>query len=157
MSDSEDQSHHSGSSSAASRSPSPAPVASTSKAAADPASPQQRKDKDKATLLPASGMLTTEAKSTATFASLGLLPALCDACTSLGFTAPSQIQEECVPYALEGRDIIGLAQTGSGKTAAFALPILHHLWEDPQGLFAVVLAPTRCVLLPLSPPRAPSS
>jgi len=158
MSDSEDQSHHSGSSSAASGSPSPAPVASTSKAAADPASPQQRKDKDKATLLPASGgMLTTEAKSTATFASLGLLPALCDACTSLGFTAPSQIQEECVPYALEGRDIIGLAQTGSGKTAAFALPILHHLWEDPQGLFAVVLAPTRCVLLPLSPPPAPSS
>ncbi|TNY22260.1 P-loop containing nucleoside triphosphate hydrolase protein [Rhodotorula diobovata] len=88
-------------------------------------------------------MLTTETKSTATFASLGLLPALCDACTSLGFTAPSQIQEECIPYALEGRDIIGLAQTGSGKTAAFALPILHHLWEDPQGLFAVVLAPTR--------------
>ncbi|KWU43139.1 DEAD-domain-containing protein, partial [Rhodotorula sp. JG-1b] len=78
-----------------------------------------------------------------TFSSLGLLPELCSACTTLGFKHPSEIQQECIPYALEGKDIIGLAQTGSGKTAAFALPILHHLWQDPQGLFAVVLAPTR--------------
>lgn len=47
--------------------------------------------------------------------------------------------------ALQGRDIIGLAQTGSGKTAAFALPILQRLSEEPQSLFACVLAPTRYV------------
>ncbi|KAK7054985.1 ribosomal RNA processing protein [Paramarasmius palmivorus] len=46
-------------------------------------------------------------------------------------------------HALEGRDIIGVAATGSGKTAAFALPILQKLWDDPKGLFACVLAPTR--------------
>lgn len=45
--------------------------------------------------------------------------------------------------ALEGRDVIGLAETGSGKTAAFALPILQALLDKPSGLFAVVLAPTR--------------
>ncbi|GAA6003964.1 DEAD/DEAH box helicase [Rhodotorula paludigena] len=117
-------------SSSGSRTPSAEPVASTSRPPA-------------ASSGPSPAMLTTESKPTATFASLGLLPELCTACASLGFTAPSQIQQECIPYALEGRDIIGLAQTGSGKTAAFALPILHALWEDPQGLFAVVLAPTR--------------
>lgn len=94
------------------------------------------------------GTLTVEPTTSVTFSSLGLLPELCSACTTLGFKHPSEIQQECIPYALEGKDIIGLAQTGSGKTAAFALPILHHLWQDPQGLFAVVLAPTRCVLSP---------
>ncbi|GAA5932019.1 RNA-dependent ATPase RRP3 [Sporobolomyces koalae] len=125
--------------SSASRSATPeqaaSPVASTSTLAASTASSHAQ---------PAtSTLLSTEERTTATFASLGLLPALCDACSSLGFTAPSQIQQECIPYALQGKDIIGLAQTGSGKTAAFALPILQALWEEPQGLFAVVLAPTR--------------
>ncbi|GAA5986362.1 hypothetical protein JCM11641_005355 [Rhodosporidiobolus odoratus] len=88
-------------------------------------------------------MLTLEQKSTTTFSDLGLLPELCQACSSLGFTAPSEIQQETIPYALQGRDVIGLAQTGSGKTAAFALPILNKLWEEPMGGFAVVMAPTR--------------
>lgn len=112
------------------------PIASTSKVSTASST----------TLKPTSTLLTTEETTTASFSSLGLIPALCDACSSLGFTAPSQIQQECIPYALQGKDIIGLAQTGSGKTAAFALPILQALWEEPQGLFAVVLAPTRLVL-----------
>ena len=78
-----------------------------------------------------------------TFKELGLDDDLCEACVSLGYTAPTEIQRECIPYALEGKDIIGLAQTGSGKTAAFALPILQALSNDPTGLFACVLAPTR--------------
>ncbi|KAL3926388.1 MAG: hypothetical protein SGPRY_003319, partial [Prymnesium sp.] len=61
----------------------------------------------------------------------------------MGFTAPSAIQRDAIPYALAGRDIIGLAETGSGKTAAFALPILHHLLIKPQPLFALVVSPTR--------------
>lgn len=59
------------------------------------------------------------------FADLGIIDSLCDACTALGYRAPTPIQTEAVPLALSGRDIIGLAETGSGKTAAFALPILQ--------------------------------
>ncbi|GAA6062982.1 hypothetical protein JCM10212_005805 [Sporobolomyces blumeae] len=131
-------------SSSAERSPTPVderpqPVASTS-ASTSSNSPATSAKQPSAGQ---SSLLTTEERDTTSFADLGLLPALCDACSSLGFTAPSQIQQECIPYALQGKDIIGLAQTGSGKTAAFALPILQALWEEPQGLFAVVLAPTR--------------
>lgn len=78
-----------------------------------------------------------------TFASLGLCEPLCKACESLGWKTPTEIQKESLPYALAGRDIIGLAETGSGKTAAFGLPILEKLLQTPQGLFALCLAPTR--------------
>lgn len=60
-----------------------------------------------------------------TFQELGIIEALCDACADLKFTAPTPIQAESIPLALQGRDMIGLAETGSGKTAAFALPILQ--------------------------------
>ena len=50
---------------------------------------------------------------------------------SVGFTVPTPIQEQAIPIALEGRDILGLAQTGTAKTAAFAIPILHHLASTP--------------------------
>jgi len=59
------------------------------------------------------------------------------------FKSPTDIQAEALPHALQGRDIIGVASTGSGKTAAFALPILQKLWEEPRGLFACVISPTR--------------
>ena len=59
------------------------------------------------------------------FKDLGIIDSLCDACTALGYKAPTPIQNEAIPLALEGRDLIGLAETGSGKTAAFALPILQ--------------------------------
>lgn len=78
-----------------------------------------------------------------TFSDLGIIESLCDACTQLGFKTPTPIQTEAIPLALQKRDIIGLAETGSGKTAAFALPILQALMEKPQNLFGLVLAPTR--------------
>ncbi|KAI9141231.1 P-loop containing nucleoside triphosphate hydrolase protein [Paraphysoderma sedebokerense] len=78
-----------------------------------------------------------------TFKSLGLLDSLCEACDRVGFKNPTQIQQEAIPYALQGKDIIGLAQTGSGKTAAFALPILQALWENPTPFFGLIMAPTR--------------
>ena len=81
--------------------------------------------------------------TTKTFASLGLAPALCEACDELGWKTASLIQAQAIPYALEGRDIIGLAETGSGKTAAFALPMLHALLLTPRRLFGLVLTPTR--------------
>ncbi|KAL4253896.1 DEAD box helicase family protein [Abortiporus biennis] len=77
------------------------------------------------------------------FRSLGLIDPLLDALSQLNFTTPTEIQSSSLPPALAGRDIIGVAKTGSGKTAAFALPILQKLWEEPKGLFACVLAPTR--------------
>ena len=77
------------------------------------------------------------------FADLGVIESLCEACTQLGYKSPTPIQEQSIPLALSGRDVIGLAETGSGKTAAFALPILQALMEKPQHLFALVLSPTR--------------
>ncbi|KAL0079070.1 P-loop containing nucleoside triphosphate hydrolase protein [Phycomyces blakesleeanus] len=79
------------------------------------------------------------------FADLGVSKELCEACEKLNFKHPTEIQKESIPWALEGRDIIGLAQTGSGKTAAFALPIIQKLWDSPkaEAFFACVMAPTR--------------
>jgi ATP-dependent RNA helicase DDX47/RRP3 len=77
------------------------------------------------------------------FKALGLIDPLLQVLEQVGYKTPTDIQLEALPHALEGRDIIGIASTGSGKTAAFALPILQKLWEEPKGLFACVLAPTR--------------
>ncbi|XP_075429976.1 putative ATP-dependent RNA helicase DDX47 isoform X1 [Ascaphus truei] len=78
-----------------------------------------------------------------TFRDLAVTDVLCEACEQLGWKYPTKIQIEAIPMALQGRDIIGLAETGSGKTAAFALPILQTLLENPQRLYALVLTPTR--------------
>ncbi|KAI6246103.1 ATP-dependent rRNA helicase rrp3 [Erysiphe necator] len=82
-------------------------------------------------------------KATLTFRDLGIVDSLTDACSALGYKTPTPIQAQSIPLALEGRDIIGLAETGSGKTAAFALPILQALLEKPQHFFGLILAPTR--------------
>ncbi|PMD22270.1 DEAD-domain-containing protein [Hyaloscypha hepaticicola] len=84
-----------------------------------------------------------EVETTKTFKDLGIIDSLCDACAALGYKAPTPIQAQSIPLALEGRDLIGLAETGSGKTAAFALPILQALLDKPQPFFGLVLAPTR--------------
>ncbi|KAJ3990899.1 P-loop containing nucleoside triphosphate hydrolase protein [Lentinula boryana] len=77
------------------------------------------------------------------FSKLGLSGPLLETLSRMKFSSPTPIQVECIPPGIEGRDIIGIAPTGSGKTAAFAIPILRHLWDYPQGLFACVLSPTR--------------
>ncbi|CAL5372813.1 unnamed protein product [Camellia sinensis] len=77
------------------------------------------------------------------FKDLGVCDQLIEACDNLGWKHPSKIQAEAIPHALEGKDLIGLAQTGSGKTGAFAVPILQALLETPQAFFACVLSPTR--------------
>ncbi|EPY52415.1 ATP-dependent RNA helicase Rrp3 [Schizosaccharomyces cryophilus OY26] len=78
-----------------------------------------------------------------TFRELGVIEELCDACEKLGYKDPTPIQREAIPTALNKRDVIGLAQTGSGKTAAFAIPVIQELWDNPSAYYAVVLAPTR--------------
>jgi superfamily II DNA/RNA helicase len=86
---------------------------------------------------------STSQKQKPSFGSLGLIQPLLEAIERVGYKTPTDIQLEALPPALQGRDIIGVASTGSGKTAAFALPILQKLWDEPNGLFACVLAPTR--------------
>nr|XP_023013591.1 probable ATP-dependent RNA helicase DDX49 [Leptinotarsa decemlineata] len=64
-------------------------------------------------------------------------------CSTIGVKSPTPIQIHCIPEILRGVDCIGAAKTGSGKTLAFALPIIQKLCEDPYGIFALVLTPTR--------------
>ncbi|XP_026287575.1 probable ATP-dependent RNA helicase DDX49 [Frankliniella occidentalis] len=78
-----------------------------------------------------------------TFNDLGLSPWLVRQCDLLGMKSPTEIQKKCIPRILQGEDCIGCAKTGSGKTLAFALPILNKLGEDPYGIFALILTPTR--------------
>ena len=82
-------------------------------------------------------------ESEKTFSQLGIVEPLCQACESLGWKKPSKIQIESIPVALAKNDVIGLAETGSGKTGAFALPILQALLDKPQRFFGLVLTPTR--------------
>lgn len=81
----------------------------------------------------------------ASFADLGLAEPLVDTCRKLGFKRPSPVQRTIVPFLLRESQahVLALAVTGSGKTAAFALPILHHLANDPYGIYAVIVSPTR--------------
>ena len=80
--------------------------------------------------------------SNTTFEALGIVPVLCEALTKLKWERPTMIQQESIPVALAGSDLIGLASTGSGKTGAFALPIIQALLEEQRTYFALVLAPT---------------
>jgi len=84
-----------------------------------------------------------EIESEATWESLGVTDSLCQAVRQMKWNKPSKIQKEAIPPALQKRDIIGLAETGSGKTGAFAIPIVQTLLDNPQRLYALILTPTR--------------
>jgi ATP-dependent RNA helicase DeaD len=86
---------------------------------------------------------TTSAAANQAFSDLGLGPDLLDALSSLGYEEPTPIQREAIPHLLEGRDLLGLAATGTGKTAAFALPLLQLLPTRGKGPSALILVPTR--------------
>jgi ATP-dependent RNA helicase DDX49/DBP8 len=88
---------------------------------------------------------TTHLDSNENFASLGVQPWLVSSLAAMAITRPSGVQRGCIPKILEGMDCIGSSRTGSGKTVAFAVPILQKWAEDPVGIFAVVLTPTRYV------------
>jgi ATP-dependent RNA helicase RhlE len=82
------------------------------------------------------------------FATLGLSPRLVAALRAKGFAAPTPIQAQAIPHVLAGRDLVGLARTGTGKTAAFGLPLLHRILDighppRPRTVRALILAPTR--------------
>jgi len=82
------------------------------------------------------------------FAALNLAEPLARALSDLGHKTPTPIQAQAIPPALEGRDVMGIAQTGTGKTAGFSLPTLNHIFtedRDPpkRGARVLILAPTR--------------
>ena len=82
------------------------------------------------------------------FTDLALDPRVLQAVSEAGYEIPTPIQAQAIPYALQGRDVLGIAQTGTGKTAAFALPILHRILENrikpqPKTCRVLVLSPTR--------------
>ena len=99
--------------------------------ATDPAATQET---------PHAGIAATDP---APFTALGLAQPIVDAVLAAGYTAPTPIQVQAIPIALTGRDVMGLAQTGTGKTAAFTLPIIHRLTGGPRRLRALILTPTR--------------
>ncbi|WP_338493270.1 DEAD/DEAH family ATP-dependent RNA helicase [Erwinia aphidicola] len=78
-----------------------------------------------------------------TFADLGLNADILESLNGMGYVKPSPIQLECIPHLLAGRDVLGMAQTGSGKTAAFSLPLLHNIDPTVKAPQILVLAPTR--------------
>jgi len=92
---------------------------------------------------------TSNKSNNSTFASLNLCPTIADALKKLNYHTPTPIQSKAIPPALEGRDLLGCAQTGTGKTAAFALPILNRLTANttkqrgPKTPRALILSPTR--------------
>jgi ATP-dependent RNA helicase DeaD len=78
-----------------------------------------------------------------TFAELGLSESTLEALTHLGYKSPTPIQDQAIPPLLEGRDVIGQAQTGTGKTAAFGLPMVEYADPSDPSVQALVLTPTR--------------
>ncbi|MCX5690878.1 MAG: DEAD/DEAH box helicase, partial [Planctomycetota bacterium] len=87
---------------------------------------------------------------TIAFTDLNLCEPVLRALVEEGYTIPTPIQAKAIPHILEGRDVLGCAQTGTGKTAAFALPIIHRLLADPK---PAVRGPGRARVLVLSPTR----
>jgi len=77
------------------------------------------------------------------FQELGISPERATLLEGMGFTEPTNIQTQAIPQLLNGRDVVGQSQTGTGKTAAFSLPILERLDENLKAVQAIVLTPTR--------------
>ena len=83
------------------------------------------------------------------FKDLNLIEPILKSLNTEGYTTPTPIQEKAIPIALAGKDLLGCAQTGTGKTAAFSIPILQHLYQEKQdgrkynGIRALILTPTR--------------
>ncbi|MGA0819713.1 MAG: DEAD/DEAH box helicase, partial [Ilumatobacteraceae bacterium] len=95
-------------------------------------------------------MNNSEGVDCSAFADLGLRDELVRALVDLGYEEPTPIQREAIPHLLAGHDVLGQAATGTGKTAAFALPLLHALDGASRGPVALVLVPTRELAMQVS-------
>src|SRR5678809_1373464 len=95
------------------------------------------------TLVNAGTLSCENSNDSSAFAELGVGSKIVDAVEALGYVQPTPIQAQSIPVLLTGRDVIGSAQTGTGKTAAFALPMLTLLGKPEKGPRALILVPTR--------------
>lgn len=104
-----------------------------------------KEDKESNPVIPeGTGNAAEDAKKVElTWEETGVSESIIEAVHALKWAKPSPIQAATIKPALEGRDIIGVAETGSGKTGAFCIPVLHNLLQNPSRLFALVMAPTR--------------
>jgi ATP-dependent RNA helicase RhlE len=108
------------------------------------AAPETTPEAPIATPAPGGELAAAEAATIdVTFADLGLTAPMLKALSDAGYQRPTPIQAQAVPLALKGRDIIGLAMTGTGKTAAFVIPIIERLLGGPKRTRALILTPTR--------------
>src|SRR3989344_2902432 len=82
------------------------------------------------------------------FHGLGIAPGILQILNKLHFTVPTPIQEQAIPIALEGKDMMGIAQTGTGKTLAFGVPLIQHILRDKS--LGLVVAPTRELALQIN-------
>ncbi len=85
-----------------------------------------------------------------TFKDLGVIEPLCEACDALGYKVPTPVQEQAIPAALDGKDLLCQAAPDSGTTAAFVLPVLQALVDNPQSLHSLILVPTSELVLEIS-------
>lgn len=113
------------------------------------ATQQQTTEPEPVTVTEALNAGMSNGNAASTFASIGLSPWLVRSLSNMAITRPTAIQKACIPEILKGRDCIGGSRTGSGKTIAFATPILQKWAQDPFGIYAVVLTPTRYVCVEL--------
>lgn len=87
---------------------------------------------------------TTDDNSIVTFRDFGFDEQIMEGLDSIGFETPTPIQKQIIPYIMQGRDVIGCAQTGTGKTAAYLLPVLHRIISNPvKGVNTIIISPTR--------------
>jgi superfamily II DNA/RNA helicase len=87
---------------------------------------------------------TTDDNSIVTFRDFGFDEQIMEGLDSIGFETPTPIQKQIIPYIMQGRDVIGCAQTGTGKTAAYLLPVLHRIINNPvDGVNTIIISPTR--------------
>ena len=101
------------------------------------------KTKTAQTVVESASSVKVPLKEKSNFAALGLDTWLVASLANMAIKHPTGIQHSCIPEIIKGRDCIGGSRTGSGKTVAFAAPILQQWAKDPSGIFAVVLTPTR--------------
>ncbi|KAL1973972.1 hypothetical protein VTN31DRAFT_5532 [Thermomyces dupontii] len=105
--------------------------------------PQEKSEKEEEPITSRDALDIGLQVSDSTFSKLNVAPWLVRSLSTMAIRRPTAIQRACIPEILKGRDCIGGSRTGSGKTVAFAVPILQKWAEDPFGVFAVVLTPTR--------------